>query len=45
MIENFEANQMVLYLPGGYTKRLETTWTFFGPLHHLCAPGPVSPKL
>ena len=28
MIENFETNQMVLYLPVGYTMHLETTCTF-----------------
>ena len=28
MIENFETNQQVLYLPGGYTMYLETTWIF-----------------
>ena len=29
MIENFETNQMVLYLPEGYTMFLETIWTSF----------------
>ena len=29
MIENFETNQIVVYLPGGYLMHLETTWNKF----------------
>ena len=42
MIENFESNQIFLYLPGGYMMHFHLN-LFLVPLHHLFAP--VSHKL